>query len=92
MTTLSAAIDEVQATPEKRVMRILDQKEGDIKIIWDPEVPTEVDHARETFRKMTKEKGMAAYRVDKKGERAKLLKDFDPDAEAMILAPLVQGG
>lgn len=75
---------------EPKELIILDQT-GDTKIIWDPEKPDEVEHARETFNKL-KKKGYLAYSVNRKGDKGEVLREFDPEAEKMILAPQTVGG
>jgi hypothetical protein len=65
---------------------------GDTKLIWDSDKPEEVDAAREMFNKL-KKKGYAAYSVEgKHGEKGTVLKEFDPDAERIIMCPMVAGG
>jgi hypothetical protein len=71
-------------------MAVLDVK-GDVKIIWDPEKPVEVEAARKQFDEL-KKKNYAAFRVNKKGDKADVLKEFDKYAEKMIMAPLLVGG
>ena len=85
-------MDAVIEAPEstKRELAILDHT-GDTKIIWDSEKPAEVDHARETFNAM-KKKGYIAYKVNKKGDQGEVMREFDPDAEKMIMAPQTVGG
>lgn len=80
-----------EVTDSKRVMRVMDPVAGDLKVVWDPENSDEVDHAQKTFDEM-REKGFTAYSVDRKGEQAEVVTKFDPDAEALILAPAVVGG
>lgn len=75
---------------EPRELVVLD-KTGDTKIIWDPTKPAEVDHARATFNELRK-KGYAAYSVNRKGDKGEVLREFDPEAEKMILAPPMVGG
>lgn len=74
----------------ERELIVLDQT-GDTKIIWDSDKAEEVDQARETFNKL-KKKGYMAYKVNKKGEQGEVIREFDPDAEKMILAPQTVGG
>ena len=76
------------ATPME--ILILDQS-GHIKQIWDRSVPDEVGMARKTFDKMLA-KGYAAFRVKKDGSQGEKIKEFDPEAEKMILAPALRGG
>ncbi len=64
---------------------------GDTKIIWDPEKADEVAHAKETFTKL-KAKGYLAYSVNRKGDKGEVLREFDADADKMILAPATIGG
>lgn len=80
----------MECVVEGRELIILDHT-GDTKLIWDPAKAEEVEHARETFSKM-KKKGYLAYSVNRKGDKGEVLKDFDPDAEKMILAPATVGG
>lgn len=75
-------------TPNELV--ILDHT-GDTRIIWDPTKPDEVDTARETFKRL-KAKGYLAYSVTRNGDKGTVLKDFDPEAEKLILAPATVGG
>lgn len=66
---------------------------GDTRQQWDPNKPDEVEAARATFDKMRK-KGYAAYKVDKDKptEKGEVIRDFDPQAGMMILAPPMAGG
>lgn len=64
---------------------------GDTKIIWDADVPAEVEHARDTF-KSFKKKNYVAYSVGKGGKKDEIIQTFDPDIEKMILIPPVVGG
>lgn len=67
-------------------------KEGDIKTIWDRSKPAEVEHARATFNEMRK-KGYLAFRcANKEGDKGEQMKEFDPDAQMMIMVPPMQGG
>lgn len=64
---------------------------GDTKIVWDSDTAVEVEEARGTFDRLRK-KGYAAYRVDKKGDKGEVIREFDPNAEKLILAPPTVGG
>jgi len=75
----------------KRLMRVMDPKAGDLKVVWDPDNTDETDQAEKTFDEMIA-KGFTAYAVDRKGEKAEVIQKFDPDADALILAPRVIGG
>jgi hypothetical protein len=71
-------------------LRVIDQT-GDTKIIWSADNQDETEAARETFKRL-KGKGYAAFSVKKDGEKGKILSEFDPEAEKIILAPPVRGG
>ncbi len=64
---------------------------GDTKLIWDAGNQDEVDNARETFKRL-QGRGYAAYAVKKDGEKGKVVTEFDPEAEKIIMAPAVRGG
>jgi hypothetical protein len=66
-------------------------KEGDTKVIWDSDQQAEVDAARAQFDAL-KKKGYAAFNVKKDGEKGSVMKEFDPDAEKIIMALPVVGG
>lgn len=73
-----------------REMLILDPT-GHTRMTWDPSEEDEVEIARKAFQKMTK-KGYSAFHVKNDGSEGKRMKEFDPNAEKMILAPNLQGG
>ena len=91
--SLNSMLDKAaaEATEHAHVMAVMDPKEGDLKTIWDPDKPEEVEVARCTFEKM-KKKGMTGYRVKRDGSKAEVMNDFDPEAEAVIMAPALRGG
>lgn len=72
-------------------MAVMDRGAGDLKVIWDPDNKVEVKAAREQFDKLRKA-GHVAYAVDAKGGKGKMLTEFDPEAEKIILAPALRGG
>lgn len=65
--------------------------QGDTKIIWDSEVPAEVEAAKKTFDEL-RAKHYSAYAVKKSGDKGNVIDKFDPDAEKIILAPQMSGG
>lgn len=69
---------------------ILDQT-GDTKVIWDKGNQDEVDAARSTFSDL-KKKGYMAYSVKEDGDKKKIIHEFDPSAEKLILTPPLRGG
>lgn len=74
-----------QAEVPRNVMSILDMT-GDTKVIWDPKNPDEVDAARQQFNTL-KAKGFLAFSVKKDGEKGVRIKEFDPEAEKIIMSP-----
>lgn len=65
---------------------------GDVKQIWDPANADEVAAARKTFNDLTK-KGYLAFAVTgSKGAKGEQIREFDPEASRIILAPPMQGG
>lgn len=66
-------------------------REGDMKTMWSKNNPDEVRHARDTFKDLIS-KGFTAFRVDADGEKAGQMREFDPEAEKVILVPAIAGG
>ena len=64
---------------------------GDTKVMWDPKNPDEVAAAKVQFDTL-RAKGFIAYTVNKKGGTGDILRQFDPDAEKIILSPPIVGG
>lgn len=69
----------------RNVMSILDMT-GDTKVIWDPKSPVEVEAARQQFNTL-KAAGYLAFSVKKDGEKGVRIKEFDPEAEKIIMSP-----
>lgn len=73
------------------VMEIMDHQ-GDTKILWDKNNPDEVENARRTFDDL-KKKGFIAYSVSGgDGAKGEIIREFDPEAERLIMAPPMRGG
>lgn len=72
-------------------MSVMDRS-GDTKVIWDPARQEEVDAAKKTFDRLVKKSRYMAYRVDKGGDKGEVIREFDPSAEKLILAPPMVGG
>jgi hypothetical protein len=66
-------------------------REGDTKVIWDPNNAAEVDNARNTYNNL-KTKGFAAFSVKKNGEKGSQITEFDSEAEKIIMVPPMRGG
>lgn len=72
-------------------MAVMDRT-GDTKVIWDATRQEEVDAAKETFKRLQK-KGYIAYKVEgAQGEKGEIIREFDPSAEKLIMAPPLVGG
>ncbi len=70
---------------------------GDTKIEWNLDNADEIAIAREAFNLATRSpqmggKGYNAYRVGERGLRGEMIREFDPEAEKIILAPQMAGG
>lgn len=87
-TTMAKLCDVAEG--RKGEMAVLD-REGDLKTVWDSDKPEEVEAAKKTFDGL-KEKGYVAYKVKKDGTKGEVITKFDPDAEKVILAPMMAGG
>lgn len=65
---------------------------GDSKLIWNPDNADERTAAKAMFDSL-KAKGHLAYKVEgKEGEKGEVLKEFDPYAGRIIMAPRMVGG
>ncbi len=70
---------------------------GDTRIEWNPNNPDEVAIARDAFNLAVRSrreggKGYNAYRVGERGRPGEVVRQFDPQAEKLILAPPMAGG
>ena len=72
-------------------MRVMGQK-GDTKTMWDPNNPAEVEAARDQFNKLVRDKQFLAFRVTGPGEKGEQIREFDPQAGSIIIAPPMAGG
>lgn len=68
----------------------MDQR-GDTTVAWDPMNQQETETARDTFNRMVGQ-GYMAYTVPPGGGRGEMVREFDPEAAKIILAPRVAGG
>lgn len=67
-------------------------KSGDTRVMWDRNNADEVAAARTQFNALVK-KGFTAYRAEgKEGLRGEVIREFDPDAERIILVKQLVGG
>ena len=65
--------------------------EGDVKTTWDTAKPDEVAEAKAQFDRLIA-KGYQAYAVKGNGDKGERIREFDPDAGRIILAPQMRGG
>lgn len=78
-------------------MMVMDRS-GDTKIVWDPNVPEEVEIARKAFNELTRPasqggKGYQAWSVNPEdASKQALIRKFDPNASKLILSPPMVGG
>lgn len=65
---------------------------GDTKIDWDANKPFEIEQARKKFNEALKGGGKA-FRVNHFGDKTKdEIKEFDPDAEHIVIVKPLVGG
>jgi hypothetical protein len=67
-------------------------RKGDTRIIWNPRDDDEVASARSTFNELVNEKHFLAFKVQRGGGKGEQIKEFDPAAEKLIIAPPMAGG
>jgi hypothetical protein len=72
------------------IIKVLDGS-GDSRFMWSKDNPDEVKAAKKTFERL-KEKGYLAYKVLASGARGEVIREFDPDAQSIIMAPQLVGG
>jgi len=81
----------MEAVAQKnRIIRFLDSS-GDRRLVWRKESPDEVKEAKKAFREALA-KGGLAYKVDEDGQRSSQIREFDPNAEEIVVMPMVTGG
>lgn len=66
-------------------------KEGDTKHFWDPQNKDEVKAAAAIF-KSYKDQGFIAAKMNRKGEKGEVIKEFDPSASSILFIPQMTGG
>lgn len=65
---------------------------GDAKFTWNKDVPAEVTAARNFFNELKASNRYLSYEVEPGGGRGAVIREFDPEAQAIIMAPQNQGG
>ena len=78
----------------KHIMQIQGRR-GDEPVVWDVEVKEEVDAAKEKFSELLLG-GHLAFSVNPKGDprgmQGELIREFDQDAERILMVPPLAGG
>jgi len=88
---MTAVADEITVPEGHGLMHELN-KTGDTRVMWDRGNSDEVAAARRQFTDLTK-KGFIAYRAEgKDGDRGEVIREFDPNAERIILVKQLVGG
>jgi len=97
-TTLEVATDElmteIESNPNKGIFRILNQKDGDKRLVWDRMSMADIKAARELFNTLSSQ-GLRAYRVGSGGKAStEFMESFDPTEEEVIFMPMtmIAGG
>lgn len=81
-----------EITGKQRLFQVVDRVAGDVRVMWDRTKKIEVDAMRKLFADL-KAKGYAAFTVkDKDGNKGEVIREFDPNAERMIMIPPMAGG
>jgi hypothetical protein len=64
---------------------------GDSKVHWDKNNAVEVEAAKASF-DVLKKKGYVAFRLNSDGSTGEQIREFDPNAEKILMRPPLQGG
>lgn len=79
------AIASTEDLKGKRLLKILCEK-GDERVVWDSNNGRQAMEAKEKFRDLIK-KGYSAYSVDARGKKNRRIKEFDVEAEEILMVP-----
>jgi hypothetical protein len=71
-------------------MQVMDPS-GHTTITWDASKPVEVDVARSTFERLTRE-GYTAFEVEGGDQQGRRMREFDPKAGKIMMVPQLFGG
>ncbi len=86
--------DSLRANKGNRTYRILTQKDGDKRVVWDSNDLQQIIDAKTMFDECI-QKGLVPYKVGTGGRAtSEVMDEFDPDAEEVIFLPVaaVVGG
>jgi hypothetical protein len=91
MIKMTAQVEDI-AVPEGHGLLTTLDATGDTRHMWDKSNEDEVAGARALFEDMTG-RGYLAYRAEgKRGTKGTVIREFDPDAERIILVKPLVGG
>lgn len=91
MTTAAVRPDVTETLEEGTSCLYVLDGSGDSRFMWSKDNPDEINAAKKQF-KALKDKGYIAYKVNAAGEKGEVLREFDPTAEKVIMAPQLVGG
>lgn len=69
-----------------------DEHAGDMDLKWNKNSPAEVARCRAAFDDARAKDKYMAYRVNRDGTRGEVIREFDPNAERIIMTPPMVGG
>lgn len=88
---MTAQVEDIEVPEGKGLISSLDRS-GDVRHMWDKNNEDEVEAAEALFDRL-RESGHIAYRaVGKKGEKGEVIREFDPEAERIIMVKQLVGG
>lgn len=65
---------------------------GDTKVMWNADNADEVKAAKKTWDDLVGKKRFLGFKVKKSGEPGEQIREFDPSAGKLIIAPPMAGG
>jgi hypothetical protein len=65
---------------------------GDVKVMWNPHNKDETAAAKKQWDDLVGKKRFLGFRVKKSGQPGEQIREFDPDAAKLIIAPPMAGG
>lgn len=96
-TTLESPSDEkfseYEHNPKFGIFRIIDQREGDKRLVWNRMSIADIAEANNMFDQFIKQ-GLEAFRVGGNGKAGSRMEKFDPTAEEVLFLPMkmITGG
>jgi hypothetical protein len=85
-------VDEITPPPNHGILQIMNQKDGDKRVVWDSNSLAEIRAAKEMFDDLVR-KGLEPYRVGHGGKAGlDKMSEFDPMAEQVMFLPMKLAG